>query len=439
MNLYPDLESQLSEWKLLQPLKAEDEARLWQKFRLEWNFNSNHIEGNTLTYGETELFFLHDQIQSGHTHREYVEMKAHDAAIEFVRELALDPRALSEVDIRNLNKIALKEPFWKEATTPDGAITRKQIIPGDYKTSPNNVRTLTGETVPFASPEETPILMQGFVADLNQAIEKSDRNLIEIAAHFHHAFTRIHPFDDGNGRVARLIVNYLLLRNGCPPLIIRFERKAAYFSALREADSGNLMPLIEFFAEQLRWSLDAAIKAAKGESIEEVSDAEKEVALFVRQQMAEVRGVLQLDAKIVRELYELGWRALFESFERKFSALFPLFATHQWRFIPAREDKTDWRSAFEADVEQLANGRQLKLTIEFGGYRGSAKNPFKFESSIAVKTGEFKYEITASMTGWSGKLSENLYSVPLVPSEGELITSELLKRALERIKVISAS
>ena len=49
---------------------ADDETRLWQKFRLEWNFHSNHIEGNTLTYGETELFFLHDKIQSGHTHRD---------------------------------------------------------------------------------------------------------------------------------------------------------------------------------------------------------------------------------------------------------------------------------------------------------------------------------------------------------------------------------
>src|SRR6476660_2669600 len=108
------------EWQALQPLTAENEARLWKKLRLEWNYHSNRIEGNTLTYGETELLLIHDRTSGSHSHRDYLEMKAHDVGIGHVRTLAADPaRLLAESDIRDLNKIILKEPFWKAAETKD--------------------------------------------------------------------------------------------------------------------------------------------------------------------------------------------------------------------------------------------------------------------------------------------------------------------------------
>jgi hypothetical protein len=112
------LDALRDEWQALQPLSAENEARLWKKLRLEWNYHSNHIEGNTLTYGETELLLLHDRTTGNHSHREYLEMKAHDVGIEHVRNLAADKdRLISESDIRDLNRIILKEPFWKYAET----------------------------------------------------------------------------------------------------------------------------------------------------------------------------------------------------------------------------------------------------------------------------------------------------------------------------------
>jgi len=290
----------------LSPMDPENEQRLWQKFRLEWNYHSNHIEGNTLTYGETELFFLHDKIQAGHTHREYVEMKAHDATIEHVRELAREERPIGEADIRDLNKIALKEPFWKEAETAEGKPSRKQVIPGEYKTTPNNVRTATGETFFFAKPEETPAKMQALEDWVRRELERGVLHPVEIATRCHHDFVLIHPFDDGNGRVARLLVNYILLRNGYPPVIVRSEKKAGYLAGLQEADVGNLIPPTEHLAAELRWSLETAIKAAKGESIEELSDAEKEIALFVRQQTSQKRDVLPVSPEILRDLYNLG-------------------------------------------------------------------------------------------------------------------------------------
>jgi len=151
------IEELYKQWLSLQPLNNKDNERLWKKIRLEWNYNSNRIEGNTLTYGETELLLIRGRVEGDHPMRDYEEMKAHDLAIEKVRELAKDKeRGLIEADIRTLNLLVLKEPFWKEAETPDGQSTRKQIFPGQYKTQPNHVRTPTGEIFKFAIPEEVP-------------------------------------------------------------------------------------------------------------------------------------------------------------------------------------------------------------------------------------------------------------------------------------------
>ena len=93
----------------LQPLKAEDQNRLDKKFRLEFNYNSNHIEGNTLTYGETELLLLFDDTIGNHKSlREYEETKAHDVAYKLIEEWAKDiERPLTEQIIKNLNKLFL--------------------------------------------------------------------------------------------------------------------------------------------------------------------------------------------------------------------------------------------------------------------------------------------------------------------------------------------
>ena len=131
------LASAISEWRERWPtMREEDEERLWRKLRLEWNYNTNHIEGNTLTYHETELLLIHGRTAGGHPMRHYEEMKAHDVAIDHTRHLADAERVLGEGDIRDLNKTLLKEPFWQTARTSDGQQTRKRIVPGEYKTFP---------------------------------------------------------------------------------------------------------------------------------------------------------------------------------------------------------------------------------------------------------------------------------------------------------------
>ncbi len=250
------------EWYALQPLSKEHAQRLWQRLRLEWSFNSNHIEGNTLTYGETLLLLIHGRTRGEHLIREYEEMRGHDVAIEHLRELVDSQRPISEGDIRDLNQILLKEGFWRVAQTPDGESTRKWIEPGRYKTQPNHVLTAAGTIYQFASPEEIPALMGEFVKWMRTGLKDSGVELTRFLAELHARFIRIHPFDDGNGRLVRLLLNYVLLKEGLPPMVIKTRYRDQYLRAIASTDSNDLGPLQMFFEQSIKWSLKLGISAA---------------------------------------------------------------------------------------------------------------------------------------------------------------------------------
>ena len=278
-NLLSEIKRKSDELNALKPLKPEHQARLDKKFRLEFNFNSNHLEGNTLTYGETELLLIFDKTDGTHNYREYQEMQAHDVALRMVKEEALDKeRPLTENFIKELNEILLVKPFWKDATTHDGHPTRKQIIPGKYKETPNSVRLDNGEIFNYSAPGDVQNEIAELVKWLNEKSETEDRVL--LASLLHYRFVRIHPFDDGNGRTARLLMNYVFVKNILPLVIIKSAEKKAYLAALNRADTGNLNAFVEYIGNQLLWSLNISIKAAKGEDIDEEEDLDKELELL---------------------------------------------------------------------------------------------------------------------------------------------------------------
>ncbi len=424
------IDSLKSEWDRLQPMSPDNERRLWQKLRLEWNFHSNHIEGDTLTYGETELLLLHDQTTGNHTLREYEEMKAHDVGIAHVRTLAADPsRLIGEGDIRDLNKIILKEPYWKPARTPDGEATRKQIIPGTYKTAPNNVITATGELFEFAPPSEIPARMEALTTWLAESVGGGDSHLVEIAAKLHHDFVLIHPFDDGNGRVARMLVNYLFLRCGCPPIIVPTQEKSAYLAALRLADAGDIAPLTAFLAGRLEIALQLGIRAAMGENIAEPSDVEKEVALFVRGEQAR-RGELGLPTKeMLAALMKESLIPFVDVLERKLEGLKPLFSDFKTITVASSEAITGGRVS-RTELDNPKPGGQVRLLFQFLSYNGEAATPFDQTTRLALNFPPGKYTIT-----FYGKaLLSKSYAEPLLSAEIEEITAHILAKTFAEIR-----
>jgi Fic family protein len=267
----------------LRPLDATQEAQVLQKFRLDWNYHSSKIEGNTLTYGETKALLLFGITAQGKPLRHHFEITGHNEAIKWVMDVVANKEPFTENLIRQLHTILLKERYQVDAVTADGKPTRRWIEVGQYKSTPNHVRTITDEIFYFATPEETPSKMHDLINWFRAEVEKDEVNPLILAAEFHYRFIRIHPFDDGNGRVARLLMNFILLMKGLPPVIIKTEDKQNYFAALRQADAGVLNSFTEYIGTNLIHSLELMIKAAKGENIEELDDIDKEIALFKKE------------------------------------------------------------------------------------------------------------------------------------------------------------
>jgi hypothetical protein len=424
------------QWRSLQPLSPENEARLWKKLRLEWNYHSNHIEGNTLTYGETELLLLHGRTTGNHSFRDYLEMKAHDAAIEYVRTLAADPgRVLSEGDVRDLNRIALKEPFWKAAETADGQPTRKQIVPGQYKTTPNNVRLPNGDIFFFASVEDTPMRMAALASWLRQEMESPTLHPVAFAAKLHHDFVLIHPFDDGNGRVARLLVNYVLLRTGYLPVVVRSDDKANYLTALHLADAGELSALVAYFHQLAEWSLHLGIKAAKGESIEGPTDVEKEVQLFVRQQKARAEGKDPVSREVLDQVFEASIKPLLEKAEAKLLKLTPLFQKLEVRTRVGPLGGTRSARIPFSEIRHLSPGLSATISFMFYRYQGETVTPFNFETVMELHYSADRYTVVHNQK----VIAARPYDQLVLTDEAEQLATQMLSTAFARIKALSGT
>lgn len=231
------IETLYNEWSAAQPVKNELQQRLDQKFMLEFNYNSNHIEGNTLTYGQTELLLLFGRVVGEAKMKDLEEMKAHNVCLKMMIEEAKEKdKPLTEYFIRTLHQTMLREDYTVYRQLPGGKTTSYVVHAGCYKTRPNSVITPTGERFEYASPEETPALMSDLINWYNRTAQEDTLSPVELASLFHYRYIRIHPFEDGNGRIARLLMNYTLLRNGYPMIVIRSKNKKAYLDALGKAD-----------------------------------------------------------------------------------------------------------------------------------------------------------------------------------------------------------
>ena len=232
-----NLDTLYKEWQALQPVKEEMQRRLDQKFMLEFNYNSNHIEGNTLTYGQTELLLLFGRVVGEAKMKDLEEMKAHNVCLKMMIEEAKEKdKPLTEYFIRILHQTMLREDYTVYRQLPGGETTSYVVHAGCYKTRPNSVITPTGERFEYASPEETAALMTDLVSWYNQVASEGKLSPVELAALFHYRYIRIHPFEDGNGRIARLLMNYILAKYGYPMIVIRSKSKKAYLDALHKVD-----------------------------------------------------------------------------------------------------------------------------------------------------------------------------------------------------------
>lgn len=219
------------------PLSEKDRGRLSRRFTVDFNYNSNHIEGNTLTYGQTEILLLFGKVIGEADVRDVQEMTASNVGLKMMTEEAdVKEIPLTQNFIRTLHKTLLREDYTVYRSLPGGMQTSYTVHAGQYKTRPNSVITRYGDRFEYASPEETAGLMTDLVDWYNAAEAEGKLSPVELAALFHYRFIRIHPFEDGNGRIARLMMNFILHRHGYPMIVVRSRRKSEYLEALHQTD-----------------------------------------------------------------------------------------------------------------------------------------------------------------------------------------------------------
>lgn len=232
-----NLNKAIDAWQALQPLSEKDRERLSRRFTVDFNYNSNHIEGNTLTYGQTEILLLFGKVIGEADVRDVEEMTASNVGLKMMSEEAsIREIPLTQNFIRNLHRTLLREDYIVYHTLPGGVQTSYVVHAGQYKTRPNSVITRYGDRFEYASPEETPGLMADLIDWYNMAEQEGRLSPVELAALFHYRYIRIHPFEDGNGRIARLMVNYILARHDYPMIVVRSRSKSEYLEALHQTD-----------------------------------------------------------------------------------------------------------------------------------------------------------------------------------------------------------
>jgi Fic family protein len=242
---------------------CKEHLALWQeRLRIDWTYNSNAIEGNTLTYGETAFFLREGLTSEGKPLKDYVEAKNHAEAIDYLHEVVESKRPLTEGFIKELHGLLLRGIEHTLAKGADGKLLHKPLHAGMYKVRPNHVLTLSGVVHQYTEPMKVVDEMQELLAWLQK---NGKRHAVERAAIFHYRFVCIHPFDDGNGRMARLLMNLLLMQAGYPPCVVRNSKRKEYLQSLERADStGSTNAFLHLLAGELIHTEEMMLKVLEG-------------------------------------------------------------------------------------------------------------------------------------------------------------------------------
>ena len=225
----------------IRPLNGEQLRLIKEQMEIEYIYNSTSIEGNTLSLNETRLILEEGITISGKSLREHLDIINQKEAILWIEEFIKSKNKIKESDVIELHRLTLKgiSNYWA----------------GKYKTSQNRVLGSKLKTTP---PYKVHSEMNNFVYEIEN---NKEFNAIELAAYAHHELVRIHPFVDGNGRTARLLMNLILMREGYPPVVIIKKERKKYFDSLEKAHFRDFKDFFNFIARTVERSLNIYLNA----------------------------------------------------------------------------------------------------------------------------------------------------------------------------------
>lgn len=289
-DILSSIDKKLQKLYAMRPFSGSEMRKIREVFRIAYNYSSNHIEGNSLTMHETRSLLLLEIDSSSSKavtekrKRDEREILGHDEAISqlwlldklnFAEDEMKSDLQITHGLIRDLNKMILVENYKKRVIDSNGDQFFVDVVVGQYKTKNNHVQRRNGSLFYFADVSETQSLMQDLI---NRYTENKDKiHPIALATMFHYKFIRIHPFDDGNGRVCRLLANIILMHYGYPLFIVPPKQKDEYYDMLEYVDGqfenipdvlqsndiDKFRPFIEYVAQRIWRSIDHMISMRK--------------------------------------------------------------------------------------------------------------------------------------------------------------------------------
>ena len=230
----------------LSKFRLQDNAKVQEALAIEYTYESNRIEGNTLTLQETQLVIEKGLTIGGKPLKEHLEAINHNEAIDFIGELVKKESVLDESTLKQIHSIILKSIDRENA-----GVYRKVpvLISGSTHTPPQ------------------PYLLQKLMEDYFQFYEESRKSMhpVVLAAEMHERLVTIHPFIDGNGRTSRLVMNLILLQHGYPIANIRgdSESRLKYYDALERSREDNKTAFIELVADSVKQMIERLLKLVK--------------------------------------------------------------------------------------------------------------------------------------------------------------------------------
>ncbi len=240
-DIYARIKEKKAELDSLRPLSKEQVERLRHQMNIELTYNSNAIEGNTLTLQETKLAIEEGITVGGKPLKYYTEAINHEKALEKIEVIAKGKKRVTLSDIQEIHLMIMKSISDYAGRYRDRRVT----VVGAGFTPPNPKKII-------------PLMVK-----LEKWMNSPQDNAIEFAALAHYELVRIHPFFDGNGRTSRLLMNLILFRDGYPPTILKKLDRKKYYRVLREADRDNFTPLVNFVARAVEQSLNIYLNAFK--------------------------------------------------------------------------------------------------------------------------------------------------------------------------------
>jgi len=247
--------------------KLSDSAlkKINYKFRLEWNYTSNSMEGNTLTKDETRSVMIGNITVDGKPIKDILEMKGHDEVINSILKIGKSELNLSEKRIKEIHTWIMHEE------DPE----KKKMI-GQWKKDQNYLYNYKKERFDFVAPADVPERMHQLINRLNTEKDKIQRGQkdamhpVALALQFNLDYVTIHPFYDGNGRTSRILTNLILISYGYPPLYIKENERSVYYQYLSDIQGYGGPPdvFFDYMAGLITRSQQLMLDAIEGKDIE---------------------------------------------------------------------------------------------------------------------------------------------------------------------------